>query len=110
MTPINKPVVITIQDPREFDGDPYQVAQRAIRQLHALVALSAEILEPTDLMARNAELERQLAFGNELGDAGKEWPESPQGRNLADVREMLGMAEARLTLLEQAVAFNPKAR
>lgn len=103
-------LTITIQDPRQFDGDPYQVAERAIQQLRGLIHVAQEVVEPTDLMARNAELERQLAFGKELGDAGAQWPESPQGRELGKVRYELVVMEQRLRVLESAVAFNPKGR
>lgn len=101
---------LTIQDPREFDGDPYQVAQRAIQQMSGLVAVTLEVWEPTNLMARNAELERQLALGNSLVNPAAEWPESPQGRMLVNVRADLDKAQYRLRALERAVAYNPKAR
>jgi len=110
MTPIKKTAVITVQDPREFDGDPYQVSVRAIQQVRGLIALATDVLEPTTLMVRNADLERELAFGNELGNAGKDWPESPQGRQLLIIAKQLEDAEARLARLEKATAFNPKAR
>lgn len=99
-----------VQDPREFDGDPYQVAERAIRQLRALLKVAEDLVEPTNLMLRNAELERQLALGNELTNPAAEWPESPQGRWLANVAEEIEAVQKRLASLERAAAYNPKGR
>jgi hypothetical protein len=110
MTPIQPSKTVTIQDPREFDGDPYQVAERAIQQLRGLILLAQELQESTDLMARSAELQRLLDLGNDLGDAGAKWPESPQGRQLLIIAKQLEDTEVRLGRLERAVAFNPKGR
>ena len=104
---------ITVVDPREFDGDAYQVAQRAIQQVCALTGLLIQNMEPTNLMARNAELERLLSAGtssDELREAATAWPESPQGRQFASMSEALAEVQARLLSLERAVAYDPKAR
>jgi uncharacterized protein (DUF2384 family) len=104
---------ITITDPREFDGDPYQVAERAIQQTRALVALVIDNIEAVSLMARNAELERQLALGttaDELRSAAHAWPNSPQGRRISRLSEALSDAADGLEGLERAVTYNPKAR
>jgi hypothetical protein len=69
-------------------------------------------VDAVNLMARNAELERQLAFGvegEELREAAAAWPESPQGRRLAELMEALDGAENTLKYLEPAVGFDPKA-
>ena len=100
----------TIQDPRQFDGDPYQVAERAIQQLRGVVAEAEKLMASTVLMIRNADLERTLALGNTLGDVAAEWPESPQGRKLAEIEKELAGIQARLTLLQAAAAWNPKSR
>jgi hypothetical protein len=102
---------IAITDPREFEGDPYQVAERAIQQTRALTKLVRENVEAVNLMARNAELERQLAFGvegQELRAAAAAWPESPQGRKIAALLDALEQTESTLAPLEKAAAFNPK--
>ena len=103
---------ISITDAREFEGDPYQVAERAIQQTAALTALVLENLESVDLMARNADLERLLALGcspEELRAAAATWPESPQGRRIRSLQEALQGTADGLPALEKAVAFNPKA-
>lgn len=100
----------TVQDPRVFEGDPYQVAERAVRQLSALLALTQELMEPTRLMVRNADLERSLAAGIPLEEIAPGWPESPQGRILAQMDEELAATQKRLAMLARAAAYNPKAR
>lgn len=105
---------ITITDPREFDGDPYQVAERAVAQIKGLMLLVAENLDAVDKMARNAELERLLSAGTndaeELRRIAAAWPESPQGRTLSRAMERLEASVNELSLLEKAVAYNPKSR
>ena len=104
---------ITITDPREFDGDPYQVATRAVEQLKGILLLAAENLDAVDKMARNAELERLLSMqvdSQELRDQAHGWPESPQGRRLAGILDRLELSVKDLQGLEKAVGYNPKSR
>lgn len=105
---------VTITDPREFDGDPYQVAERAVAQIKGLTLLLIENLDAVDKMARNAELERLLASGSidteELRKQALGWPESPQGRKLSIAEERLQAIVNDLTSLERAVAYNPRSR
>ena len=110
MTAIKTDQNFLVQDPRNFDGDPYQVAERAIQQLAGIVNVALAQIEPVTLMVRNADLERTLAMGDTLGDVAAEWPESPQGRSLAKVQADLEGAQFTLGLLAKAAAFNPKAR
>ena len=100
----------TVQDPREFDGDPYQVAERAIQQLRGVLLQAETLIDATTLMVRNADLERTLSLGNDLGDVAKDWPQSPQGRTLAEVHETLESIQKKLKLLQAAAAWNPKER
>lgn len=105
---------ITITDPRAMDGDPYQVAERAVAQLKGLLLLCAENLDGVAKMARNAELERLLASGStdteELRRLALGWPESPQGRSFAGILERLELSVENLASLEKAVAYNPRSR
>jgi hypothetical protein len=107
---LTQQTTFTVQDPRQFDGDPYQVAERAIQQLRAVLDQADKLLPATVLMVRNADLERTLALGNSLGDVAAEWPESPQGRKLAQVEADLAGIRTSLELLQRAAAYNPKAR
>lgn len=97
---------LAVSDPREFDGNPYEVAERAIRQLQGLAGLIQLSLAATDKMARNAQMERDLALGNEPDAAG--WPESPQARLLARISEQNADHLRVLEQLAKAVAFDPK--
>lgn len=112
MTSIRPTQTLTITDPREFEGDPYQVAERAIQQTRALALILLDSIVAVDLMARNAELERQLALGTDseaLRRAAAGWPESPQGRKLQKLSEAVREAAEGLQSLEKAAAYNPKA-
>lgn len=110
---IQKPKTFTVIDPREFDGDAYQVAQRAVAQAKALTEILIEILDATDKMARNAELERLLAAGidsKSLRDQAHAWATSPQGKQFAVLAAEAENIVERLGRLEKAVAYNPKTR
>lgn len=111
MTQINT-TTFTITDPREFDGDPFQVAERAIQQAQALAALAEKSLDAAEIMARNAELERSLLLDKEasLMPVAAGWPESPQGRMIDSAREALQTSQRKLKVVAKAAAFNPKAR
>lgn len=108
-----KQVAIVI-DPRDFDGDPYQVAQRAVAQARALATILAENLDAVSKMARNAELERLLAVGgltaDELRVKAHAWDDGPQGRSLTELSESAQTIAKRLAVLEKAVSYNPKSR
>lgn len=102
----------TITDPREFDGDPFQVAQRAIQQSSALAAILTKSVEVAELMARNTELERALQVDKDrdLTPVAGGWPESPQGRQFRNVIQDIENAKTRLDVLMRAAAYNPKQR
>lgn len=97
---------LAVSDPREFDGDPYDVAERAIRQLQGLARLMELSLPATDKMARNAQMERDLALGLPPDAAG--WADSPQARLLARIAEQNADHVRVLEQLAKAVAFDPK--
>lgn len=110
MTAVQPPKNLVVLDPRTFDGDPYQVAVRSIQQLIALLDVLGENLDTSALMVRNADLEKELALGNKLGDAGKLWHDSPLGRQLLIISKQLEDSKRRLGSIEKAVGFDPKAR
>lgn len=102
-----------VVDPRNMDGDCYQVAERAIQQVSDLLEITSDNLEAADLMVRNAELERQLATGTDaktLRAAATLWNKSPQGRIIAESLETLRNTGKRLSGLKKAASYNPKAR
>lgn len=95
-----------IVDPRTFEGDPFEVAERAAEQAAGLVRLADQATEAAELMARNAEMERDLILSGDCDAAT--WPTTPQGKHWTGVRESLGACAVRLKLLTKAAAFNPK--
>lgn len=58
-------------------------------------------------MARNAQMERDLAQGG-VPDPGA-WEATLEGRKFAEVREAAGAAASSLRILAIAAGFNPKA-
>lgn len=97
----------TIADPRTFEGDPYEVAERAARQAGALARLLGQTIDSARIMARNAQMERDLALTGECDAPG--YDESAEGRRFADVRKLATDAEKNLAVLARAARFNPKA-
>lgn len=98
----------TIADPRAFDGNPFEVAERAALQAQAVTKLLASAAEGAYIMARNAELERQLIASNECDSLA--WEESAQNRRWGEVLERLALVEKDLAVLVKAAAFNPKGK
>ncbi len=96
----------TVVDPRQLDGDPYEVAALAIEQAAALAGHYRHALEIADLMARNAEMERQLYF---TGEARPEkYTEGPQGRKFRVLDMSIANAQETLQTLAKAASFDPK--
>lgn len=98
--------IYTYTDPRYFDGDEFEVAAKAVEQAEESVRRAATAVEDANVMARNAEMTRNLWAG---GDSrGNEWPESPQGKGFLDVAARLGFVLRRLAILKAAAGFNPR--
>lgn len=97
----------TIADPRTFEGDPYEVAERACRQAAALARLTGGAIDSARVMARNAQMERDLAATGECDAPG--YDESPEGKRFAAAREAATALEKNLAVLARAARFNPKA-
>lgn len=100
------PKHFTIVDPRSLDGDPFEVADRAVGQLVGLVNMAREAMDAAKLMARNAELERQCQRDEPLDAEG--WPDTAEGRRWTKVDADLEATEKDLRVLRQAAAFNPR--
>lgn len=95
-----------IADPRTFDGDPFEVAERAVAQLAGLAALIDREIPATLLMVRNAEMERNLIATDEADAAG--FDESLQGQRWQEARDRLLGFRNDLAILRRVAAFNPK--
>lgn len=97
-----EPKSFVVTDPREFDGDPFEVADRAAAQAESLLTLTSEAVDDAYVMARNAEMERQG------GDGASEWPESAAGKRWQSVIDRLPEIRLDLSVLRRVAAFNPK--
>src|SRR5688500_17668076 len=95
-----------IADPRSFDGDPFEVAERAAAQALALVKLAEEAVDGEQVMARNAAMERDLIDRRTPDPVG--YDSGPEGRQWVDVRAHLAGVRTRLAILTRAAGFNPK--
>ena len=93
-------------DPRTFDGDPFEVADRACKQADAIARLLAHAIEGANIMARNAEMERNLMEGDDA--KATEWEDGAQGKRYATLIESVRLVEGQLKLLSKAASFNPK--
>jgi hypothetical protein len=100
------PTDITFTDPRTFDGNPYDVAERAIAQCEGILELYAQALTAAFLMARNADMERNLAL--RLPPAGSSYWKGPQGRQFEKLTTHGEESLRILGALKTAVAYDPK--
>lgn len=96
----------TIAHPRDFDGNPFEVASRAVAQVAGVVHLAREAVGAAELMARNAEMTRRIDLGGQ--PEGDKWTETPQGRNWQALRDELDAVEKRLRTMKMAAGFDPK--
>lgn len=96
----------TIADPRTFDGDPFEVAERAVRQSEAVARILTQTIDGSRLMARNAQLERELLATGECDAPAYE--QSAEGRRFTALKESIQEVERQLGILARAAGFNPK--
>lgn len=106
--PINEDKTVTITNPADYDGDPFDVAVRAVAQAGALTGITREALESARLMARNAELERELLLTGECDAVA--WEDSGEGKKYRVLIQYLTGIQQQLGILEKAAGFNPKAK
>jgi len=97
----------TLVDPRSLDGDPFDVAERAVRQAEALTRLLAQSINGARLMARNAQLERELLQTGECDAPAYDL--SAEGRSFDALSDTVKEIERKLGVLARAAGFNPKA-
>lgn len=97
----------SVADPRTFDGNPYEVAERACAQAEALLAIAADAIEGAFLMARNAEMERQIVAGQDPNALAFE--NGPYGKRLDRAKIDVANAVTSLRVVGRAAGFDPKA-
>lgn len=106
--PVNEDYTVVLTNPADYDGDPFEVAQRSVKQAVAMARVYVAATESARLMARNAELERQLMRDGSCDAVA--WEESAEGKRYAKLIEQ-GKAHIRtLEILERVAGFNPKAK
>lgn len=98
---------ITVADPLTFDGTPYEAAGRACAQAAAVAEIALDLTKQAQVMARNAQLSRNLLETPEDARAS-EWPESAQARSFDKAAEAAEEVVARLETLTRAASFDPK--
>lgn len=102
----NELKTFTIADPRDFDGNPFEVAERAIAQLEGITVILAGSMPVAELMARNAEMTRRMDLGGP--PEGDKWVETPQGRNWRAAADEIEALQKRLRAMKAASGFDPK--
>src|SRR4051812_40886027 len=95
-----------VTDPRDFDANPYEVAEKAIGQLEGLMLLTKQAAPPAELMARNAEMTRRIDLGGE--PEGDRWVETPQGRQWRALNDELDALLKRLGVMKAASGYDPR--
>jgi len=96
---------VQITDARDIDGDPYQVADQAFRNLDQILLAADEALDAIDVLATNAEMQRNLDLGNEA-DASTAL-DGLICRRLIGMRGDLAAARQSLEVLRRAATFDP---
>lgn len=96
----------TIADPRDFDGNPFEAAERSVAQLEGLVMLLTAALPMAELMARNAEMTRRMDAGGD--PEGDRWVEEPQGRQWRALNDEAERLRKRLRAMKAAAGYDPK--
>ncbi len=104
----NNTQTFVVGDPRHFDGDPFEVAERACEQAAAVARVLAGAIRMAELMARNAEMTRNLQVTKDDAGAAR-WDPSPQAQRFREHAEAADNAERVLRQLSKAAGFNPKA-
>lgn len=97
---------IIVADPRTFDGNPYEVAYRACHQAAAIAGILQKSIADAEVMARNAEMERNLIDSEDPRAA--DWDDSPQGKRFAELSGHAQRSAQVLETLARAASYDPK--
>lgn len=97
----------TVADPRTFDGNAFEVAERAFLQAQAVARILSECIDLAAIMARNAQLERNLQETRDDARAG-EWEDSAQSRAINRHFQVAKDLERGLGAQAAASGYDPK--
>lgn len=98
----------TVADPKEFDGDPFEVAERACAQAAAIAKILEASVKAAESMALNAQMTRNLQE-TPANARAEEWPESVYAKRLQEALKAAAGIEKVMTQVGRAAGFNPKA-
>jgi putative heme iron utilization protein len=102
----HEPKHFVVTDPTGYDGDPFEVAERAVRHAGATAAIYRNALLAAKPMVRNAEMDRQI---HATGAADAEaFDESALAKRLDALVAEAEAAVRTCTLLSRAAGFDPK--
>lgn len=96
-----------VVEPESFEGTPYEVAERALQQVDALVCLASTTLVQSERMVLNAQLSRNL-YETPDDARANEWDSSVQRRKLDAISAQLDEAHKQLSLLARAAGYDPQ--
>jgi hypothetical protein len=98
--------IILIPDASEADGTPYEAAEVAVQAAIDALAAAQRVLKTACVLARNAELSRQIDLGGQPDVAA--WEQTPAFRRLQDASDRTALSRGALAPVKQAAAFDPK--
>ncbi len=92
-------------DPRFLEGSPYEVAGKAIEQAERAAELLDTALTDANVLARNAELQRQLDTTQTC--SAERWDAGLQARILTGFKAALAEHGTKLSAAKRAASFDP---
>lgn len=98
---------LTIIDPTEMDGSPYEVAGRSLRQAQGLLEYAESALDSSLPMVRNAWMSRNLVDAEEPGTP-EEWDESPINLRIKALAVEISRLIKALEYTIKAAEYDPK--
>jgi hypothetical protein len=93
-------------DPRTIDGTPFEVAEATFRQAVAVFALAKQALDDGFVMARVAEMERQLQRDEEPD--GANFQHTALGISLQDTKTIVDRLSMSIKAAGLAASYNPR--
>lgn len=97
---------IVYRNPRNLDGDPYQVAEATFAQAGRVLDLLDEAMKDCFWAARNTEMERELAAG--LEPDGAEFTKTPLGQKITTISKVAAGLSPILAGAGRAATYNPR--
>ena len=100
--------IFAVSDPKEFDGNPNEVAGRACQQASGVARVLAKAIKDAEPMVQNSQLTRNLQETPKDARAA-EWSSTLLAQKLRAAAELAEDLERTMAQLAQAASFDPKA-